>query len=79
MTAELDTLSFEEAFAELQGAVEELRGDALTLDRSLALYERGVALAQRCTALLTDAELRITQSPATRSAPSDGRDRETDW
>jgi exodeoxyribonuclease VII small subunit len=79
MTAELDTLTFEEAFAELQGAVEELRGDALTLDRSLALYERGVALAQRCSALLTDAELRITHSPATRSAQSDASDRETGW
>jgi exodeoxyribonuclease VII small subunit len=64
MVDNLDSLTFEEAFAELQGALEELRGDGTTLDRSLALYERGVALAQRCNSLLTNAELRITQSSA---------------
>jgi exodeoxyribonuclease VII small subunit len=75
---ELETLTFEEAFAELQGAVEELRGDTLTLDRSLALYERGVALSRRCTALLTEAELRITNSPAT-PATGDDSDDEVVW
>ncbi len=60
---ELDgDLTFEQAFAELQLVIEELRGDALTLERSLALYERGTALSQYCNALLTAAELRITQS-----------------
>jgi exodeoxyribonuclease VII small subunit len=60
MPDELSELSFEETYAELQAAIEELRGDALSLDRSLVLYERGVALANRCDALLTKAELRIT-------------------
>ncbi len=79
MMAELETLTFEEAFAELQAAVEELRGDALTLDRSLALYERGVSLAQHCNALLTVAELRITQSPAARRTLPDEANDEEVW
>jgi exodeoxyribonuclease VII small subunit len=58
----IDELSFEEAFAELQRTVEELRGEGLTLERSLALFERGTALASRCNLLLTTAELRVSQS-----------------
>ena len=81
MHADLDSLTFEEAFAELQGVVEELRGDALTLERALELYQRGSILAGHCNMLLTAAELRITQSD-----PRDGSGRtlhdsflETDW
>jgi exodeoxyribonuclease VII small subunit len=55
-------LSFEEAFADLQRTIEEMRGEALTLDRALALYERGTALAERCNTLLTAAELRVSES-----------------
>ncbi len=54
-------LTFEQAFTELQGTVEQLRGDALTLEGSLALYERGTSLAAHCNDLLTNAELRVTQ------------------
>ena len=54
-------LTFEQAFAELQGTVERLRGDALTLEGSLALYERGTSLAAHCNDLLNNAELRVTQ------------------
>jgi len=56
-----EDLSFEEAFAELQATIDELRGETLTLDRSLSLYERGTALATHCNGLLTVAELRVTQ------------------
>lgn len=62
MSEDAARLSFEEAYGELQRTIEELRGDALTLERALALYERGTALAERCNTLLTAAELRITQS-----------------
>jgi len=55
-------LSFEQSFAELQRVIEELRGEALTLDRSLALYERGSLLVERCNTLLSTAELRVSQS-----------------
>ncbi len=62
MHSAIEGLSFEEAFAELQHTVEELRSEALTLERSLALFERGTALASRCNLLLTTAELRVTQA-----------------
>jgi exodeoxyribonuclease VII small subunit len=74
-------LSFEGAFAELQRVIEELRSDSLTLDRSLALYERGTALAERCNLLLTAAELRVTQSAPGLSASKGLRESflENDW
>lgn len=54
-------LSFDDALAELQKVVSELEAGGLPLERSIALYERGVALHERCSRLLTDAELRIKQ------------------
>jgi exodeoxyribonuclease VII small subunit len=73
---DVETLTFEDAFAELQSSIEELRSDTLTLDRSMALYERGIALAERCNSLLTGAELRITltapeQDGAEQSEPEE--------
>jgi exodeoxyribonuclease VII small subunit len=58
-TAEPESLSFDQAFAELQRVVAELEQGGLTLERSILLYERGVALHERCAALLNDAELRV--------------------
>ncbi len=72
-------LTFEEAFAELHGTVEELRGDTLSLERSLALYERGTALAAHCNELLTNAELRVTQLDAGSLPQAAGIDVEQDW
>jgi exodeoxyribonuclease VII small subunit len=66
MQSIIDDLSFEEAFAELQRTVEELRGEGLTLERSLTLFERGTALASHCNLLLTTAELRVTQTAPTQ-------------
>jgi len=54
-------LSFDDALAELQKVVSELEAGGLPLERSIALYERGVALHERCSRLLTDADLRIKQ------------------
>ena len=69
MDEDLGQLSFEQALAELQAAVEELRGDDLNLDRAVALYERGLSLAGYCDALLTKAELRISATlPGTQPA-----------
>jgi exodeoxyribonuclease VII small subunit len=53
------TLTFDEAFAELQRVVGELEQGGLPLERSIELYERGVALHERCATLLNDAELRV--------------------
>ena len=62
MDESLDDLTFEQALAELQSAVEELRRDDLSLERTLALFERGVSLTGHCDALLSKAELRISTS-----------------
>jgi exodeoxyribonuclease VII small subunit len=74
-------LSFEHAFGELQRVIEELRGDSLTLDRSLTLYERGTTLATHCNLLLTSAELRITQSIPGHGADTPLRESflDTEW
>jgi exodeoxyribonuclease VII small subunit len=60
-SAELDQLSYEEAFAELESIVTALESDERPLDESLALFERGQALARHCTQVLDRAELRIQQ------------------
>jgi exodeoxyribonuclease VII small subunit len=52
-------LPFEQAFQELDELVKQLEAGDLSLDESLALYERGQALAARCQSLLETAELKI--------------------
>jgi exodeoxyribonuclease VII small subunit len=52
-------LPFEQAFQELDELVKQLESGELSLDESLALYERGQALAARCQSLLETAELKI--------------------
>jgi exodeoxyribonuclease VII small subunit len=62
--AEHEELSFEEAYRELEETVVQLESGALTLDEALALFERGGALAERCSRLLTAADLRVRQVDA---------------
>jgi exodeoxyribonuclease VII small subunit len=57
--ADVDSLAFDDALAELQRTVGELEQGGLPLERSIALYERGVALHERCATLLAAAELRV--------------------
>jgi exodeoxyribonuclease VII small subunit len=54
-------LTFEQAFAELERAVRKLEAGGLTLEESLALFERGQALAAHCNAQLDQAELKVRQ------------------
>lgn len=58
---EMDTLSFEQAYAQLQEIVAQLESGDLSLDESVDLYARGQALATRCGTLLDSAELRIQE------------------
>ena len=53
--------SFEELYRELEETVRRLETGDLTLDESLALFERGTELAERCNVLLDSAELRVRQ------------------
>jgi exodeoxyribonuclease VII small subunit len=76
--ANVDTLSFEKALAELESIVAKLEGGNVPLEESITLYARGEALKARCDALLKDAEARvekITQGADGRAAgtvPLDG-------
>jgi len=59
--------SFEQLFHELEKTVEQLEAGNLTLDESLALYERGMELAKQCGERLDRAELRIRELAPVRS------------
>jgi exodeoxyribonuclease VII small subunit len=58
---QVEALSFEEAFDQLQSAVEQLEGGDLTLEEAIALYEQGMRLARHCSDLLDTAELQVQQ------------------
>ena len=59
--ADVDSLAFDDAFAELQRVVGVLESGGGSLESTIAQYERAVALQQRCERLLGDAELRVQQ------------------
>ena len=51
--------SFEQTLAELEALVERLEGGEVSLEESLADFERGMAMSQGLRAQLDRAELRI--------------------
>ena len=51
--------SFENLFSELESIVAKLEAGDLSLDESLALFQRGMELSKKCGAMLDSAELRI--------------------
>jgi exodeoxyribonuclease VII small subunit len=57
----METLSFEDAFTQLEAAVTALQDGNLPLERALDYYEQGMKLAQHCQTLLEQAELRVEQ------------------
>ncbi len=60
-TSPVESLSYEQAMAEMEGIIQKMEGEQLTLEETLALFERGQALAKRCADLLTQAELKVRQ------------------
>ena len=54
-----DSLDFEAALAELESLVGRLEAGTLSLEDSLAAFERGIKLTRTCQATLRSAELRI--------------------
>ena len=52
-------LSYEQARAELAGVVEKLESGGITLEESLALWERGEQLAATCQKWLDGARARL--------------------
>ena len=59
--SDIEDLTFEQAFAELEETVRKLEAGGLALEESLALFERGQALAAHCSAQLDQAELKLRQ------------------
>jgi exodeoxyribonuclease VII small subunit len=57
--ADVMSLPFEKALAELESIVQRLEKGDVALDESIKIYERGEALKKRCEALLADAEMRV--------------------
>jgi exodeoxyribonuclease VII small subunit len=57
----MEALTFEEAFEQLEAAVEALQDGQMPLERALHYYEEGMKLAQHCNDLLEKAELRVQQ------------------
>lgn len=57
----ISDLDFEMAYAELQTIIARLESGELTLEESVALFERGSQLSQHCQILLDDAELRVSR------------------
>ena len=54
-------IPFETALAQLDKILRDLEDGSITLDESLARYERGIALLRQCYAQLKVAELKINQ------------------
>ncbi|GAC1380299.1 MAG: hypothetical protein NVS4B7_04540 [Ktedonobacteraceae bacterium] len=57
----IETLSFEEAYTQLEAAVIALQDGQMPLERALRYYEEGMKLAQHCNDVLQKAELRVQQ------------------
>ncbi len=58
---DLEKLTFEAAFQELEETVRRLADGELPLDESIALFERGQRLADYCGQMLDQAELKVSK------------------
>lgn len=56
---DIKSLSFEQAYAQLEETVQKLEAGNLSLEETIALYQAGMALAKRCGQQLDEAELSI--------------------
>ena len=61
MSADVKSMSFEDALRELEQVVGRLERGEVPLDESIALYERGAALKKRCEAKLKEAEEKVAK------------------
>jgi exodeoxyribonuclease VII small subunit len=59
VNADVSSLTFEKALAELESIVQKLERGDVPLEESVAIYERGEVLKRRCEELLRQAEARV--------------------
>jgi exodeoxyribonuclease VII small subunit len=57
--AEIDTMSFEDALAELEQIVRRLEAGQVKLDEAIRCYERGARLRRHCEGKLDEAQQRV--------------------
>lgn len=57
--ADVATMSFEDALAELERIVRGLEAGALKLEDAISAYERGTILRRHCEAKLAEADARV--------------------
>jgi len=61
MSVDEKEFSFEKAFEELEATVQRLEEGELTLDESIALYEKGTHLAKQCEEALDSAQVQVEE------------------
>ena len=71
VNADIASMSYEQARDELVKVVSDLEQGSVTLEQSLALWERGEALANQCEAWLSGARKRLDD--AIKAKESDGK------
>jgi exodeoxyribonuclease VII small subunit len=74
--ADIASLSFEQALAELETIVQELESGQAPLERSIEMYERGARLKAHCESRLEAARLKVEKivvgpQGAERTEPAD--------
>lgn len=57
----IESLSYEQAFQELEAIVSDLEAEVSSLDQAIKLFERGQALAKHCSQILEKAELKVQE------------------
>jgi exodeoxyribonuclease VII small subunit len=57
--ADVDTMSFEDALAELEQIVRRLEAGQVKLDEAIRCYERGARLKRHCESKLDEAQQRV--------------------
>ena len=67
---EIETLSFEQALAELEQIVARLESGQAPLEDSIRMYERGAALKAHCETRLQAARLRVEKIVMGAGAPA---------
>ncbi|MDO5398904.1 MAG: exodeoxyribonuclease VII small subunit [bacterium] len=53
-------MDFEKQIAELESIVRELESGSISLDESLALFEKGIKLTKSCQKMLDEAEKKVS-------------------
>lgn len=66
MPKQISALSYEEARDELQQVVSQLEQQNVSLEASMALWERGEALAARCEDWLSGARKKLDETLASK-------------